>query len=317
MNPKKKIFYLGVEGGATKSTAMLVDEREIAIAQNKGGPLNYHGIGIATTGKNLRQLLRPICKKANDAKIIAVLGLAGLDTEKDRGVYEKIVKAVLPSNSLWQVVNDAETALELRCQNDSMPRILAISGTGSSILGEYKGKKAKSIGWDYIFGDEGSGYEVGLKILKTAAKSWDGRNKKSILEKIVLQQTKIPTMEKLIAATYQRISQNPNATKQYIASFSQYLDQALKRNDWAAKQIRKETAQELVRGIEAVIRNLHIQKKAFCLGFMGSVWNMQGLKALVQKRIKQLYPKVQFSSNNDEGVWGAILLARKLSSSLY
>ena len=56
----KKIFYLGVEGGATKSMAILSsDDREIILTK-KGGALNYHNTGESGTKNNLSKLIFPL-----------------------------------------------------------------------------------------------------------------------------------------------------------------------------------------------------------------------------------------------------------------
>ena len=60
--PKKK-FYLGVEGGGTKSTAMLVDEKNRIIAQKEGEDLNYHGEEEKSVRKDLSELLASLLRK--------------------------------------------------------------------------------------------------------------------------------------------------------------------------------------------------------------------------------------------------------------
>ena len=49
----KKKFYLGVEGGGTKSTAMLVDEDDDIIMQRIGKALNYHSEGKESAKNNI------------------------------------------------------------------------------------------------------------------------------------------------------------------------------------------------------------------------------------------------------------------------
>src|SRR3990172_12004352 len=107
-------FYLGVEGGATKSTAILADEEKVLVETN-GKSLNYHNIGEATTQKNLQALLSPLLKKIGKQELSAVLGFAGLDTEQDKRTYQKIVRSILPKGSRFDTVNDANIALEAKC----------------------------------------------------------------------------------------------------------------------------------------------------------------------------------------------------------
>ena len=130
MVDKKKIFYLGVEGGATKSSAILTDERGIIRAKRVGKSSNYLVLGKTEAKKNLKGLLGPIIAKTSRGKICAVFGFAGLDTPSDAKVYETIIHPILPRFSVFRVVDDTKISLEVRCP-DTTARIVAVSGTGS------------------------------------------------------------------------------------------------------------------------------------------------------------------------------------------
>lgn len=312
MAKTKEVFFLGVEGGGTKSTAILVDEKGATRTTKVGKALNYHSLGKAQTQRNLKSLLDPILKKASQGKIRAVFGLATLDTPKDARAYEGIVRSVLPRYSTFQLVNDTKVALEARCP-EKKDRIIVISGTGANVYGESGRKKANAIGWDFVLGDEGSGYFIGLQVLKTFMQSFDGRTKKSILEKLVLRESGSKTLNDFYAAFYQRINTNPQSMKYYIASFAPLIDEALEKKDAAAMEIRSKAVGELVRGVSAVAKKIGITPtKSFCLGVQGSQWQMPGFQKEFEKEIKKQFPNAEFSANTDSGAWGAVLLAKKL-----
>ncbi len=307
---KTQKFYLGVEGGATKSRAILADERRI-LAQRTGKSLSYHNIGSANIQKNLKDLLSPLLRKVGKRKLSALFGFAGLDTKQDKRTYQKIVRSILPKGSAFDVVNDAHIALEAKCPEEQN-RILVISGTGSTVVGQSGNKEAKSIGWDFILGDEGSGYEIGIKVLKSAVQSWDGRIAKTLLEDLVLEQTRCKSIEEFIPKIYRLFRHETEIFKHYIASFAQIVDRGLAQNDWRAQEIKGETHEALLQGVHSVAQRLHIQNEKFCIGIVGSVWNMQGLSEEFQKEIKQQFPRAVFSEKEESGVWGAVLLAKKL-----
>lgn len=308
----KKKFYLGVEGGGTKSTAMLVDEDDDIIMQRIGKALNYHSEGKESAKNNLASLLKPIVRKAKGSKLYAIFGLAGLDSKEDETFYKSIVHSVLPSNSVFQVFNDTKIALEAKCPNEDN-RIVVISGTGSNVYGESGDTKTNSIGADFILGDEGSGYAIGLKALKASIRSWDGRTKKTLLKDLVLAQARCKTMEDLIPRVYKVFHEKTKGFKSYIASFAPLVDQAILRNDWAALEIRRESIEELAKGVQAVAYKLDIENKSFSIGLVGSVWNMSGLRENFQKAIQKQFPLASFSTRKEEGPWGAVLLAKKIS----
>jgi len=310
MHVSKQIYYLGVEGGATKSTALLVNEKGRKVGSRIGKALNYHNLGKKAVEENLAALIGPLVKKSKGKKLYAVLGLAGMNTRKDQLIYIKMTQSLLPRNSVSKVVEDAKIALEAKCPND-MDRILVIAGTGSNIYGESGKKRAKTNGWSFILGDEGSAYDVGLKVLKAATQSWDERGQKTILETLVLELMKVKTMEDMIPKLYGTIDKGKEM-KYLVASFAPLVDKAIRKNDVVAQQIRNETARELLKGVDTVGKRLNLRGKSFCLGLIGSQWKMQGLEGHFKREVKKLFPRVRFSDRQEPGVWGAILLAKKL-----
>lgn len=310
---RENIFFLGVEGGATKGKAILANEEGKIVEENSGSALNYHNVGKERAEKNLIALIRPLLATAKNGKTFAVFGFAGFETKEDGALYGAIAKRVLPKNAVFQVVNDAQAALEAKCPGFEN-RIMAISGTGSTVVGESGKKRAKSIGWGEILGDEGSGYLVGLKVMKAAVRSWDGRGEKTLFEKLVLRRTGTKTMEDFIAKVYAAFQDTHRNVKSYIASFAPLIDEALKKGDKEAVRIRKETSEELLLGAKAVVRRLGLEKKEFCLGCTGSGWNMPRLHQMFRESVKKEFPMVQFSERKESGAWGAVQIAKRLNN---
>ncbi|MBI2023627.1 hypothetical protein HYT01_03640 [Candidatus Giovannonibacteria bacterium] len=307
-------FFLGVEGGGTKSRALLADEDGKIIRDRSGKALNYHAIGEKQTKANLKELIAPLLKASNGRGIKTVFGLAGLDTKQDWKIYDGIIKSLLPRNAKYKIVNDAAIALEAKCPVISKEAgIVAIAGTGANVYGRSRGKTIRSVGWDFLLGDEGGSFSAGLKAMHAAMRSWDGRMPKSVFEKSIPKAAGAKNIEGFYHKLYKVWREDPQNIKYYIASFSHLVDEAILKKDKAALVICDREVKNLSRGIEAVARRLKLSKKAFCVGFAGSGWKMPGLKDKVKKSIKKEFPGVYFSKNEDNsGVVGAIQLARAI-----
>src|SRR5690606_18783722 len=92
------------------------------------------------------------------------LGIAGVDRPDDAAVVQGIMKRI-GYKARVLVVNDALVALEAGAPGQ--PGIVIISGTGSICYGRNAdGMAARSGGWGYVLGDEGSGYWIGRAALR-------------------------------------------------------------------------------------------------------------------------------------------------------
>lgn len=301
---KSKIYVIGVDGGGTRTTAVVADLDGKILKKARGESINYHGVGEKRAGAHLHKLLKNFLKKYWVGAV--VIGFAGLDTKKDYEIYQRIVKRVLPSRIKFFICNDTKTALEAAC--DTKSRLLIISGTGSNVYGEYGEKGTRAGGWDFLLADEGSGFEFGMKAARAAIRSFDGRGPKTILEKLVLKKNGSKAMTDFIPKVYEIWHKKPQTFKQYIASFAPVVDEAYKKRDKIAKQIIEEGAEELFLGARAVIKKLKTQNQPLCVGYVGSNFKAPLLKELLSREIKKLAPKAYFV-HDVEPAQGAVKIA--------
>jgi N-acetylglucosamine kinase-like BadF-type ATPase len=75
---------------------------------------------------------------------------------------------------------------------------MIICGTGSNCVGiNEEGKEAKANGWDYILGDKGSWYKIGIKVLRALMRSYNGRGSDTLLSKTILEDLSIGSVLEL------------------------------------------------------------------------------------------------------------------------
>ena len=307
---QKTIFYLGVEGGGTKSTAILTDEGLNILAQEEGGALNYHILDKEIVRDNFSNLLGAFIDRSKDGELKSVFGLAGMDTEEDKRFYTALVKSILPESASFEILNDSNVALEARCPGEKN-RVIVIAGTGSNVYGENGEDWAMVLGWSVILGDEGSGYYFGLQALRAATRSFDGRSEKSVLEEFILEEEGVKDFYEFVPKFYGSLSEGGGFASR-VASFAKLVDRAIEKNDKIAMKIRDEGAGELALGVSTVAKKLGFLNEKFAIGFMGSQWKMPGLKEVFKEKVLESCPKAVFSDREDPGAWGAIQLAKKI-----
>lgn len=297
-------FVIGIDGGGTKTAAVLADARGKILIQKEGASSNYHAIGEDQARDNLKKLIVPLVRKYLVRSI--AFGLAGLDSKKDLSILKKMVGSILPRGVLFSLHNDAEIALEaMSCPG---PKVLVISGTGSAIWAQCDGLKVKAGGLSFLLADEGSAYDFGMKALRAAARSFDGRGQKTILEKLILKKTGAKNIPDAAAKIYLELHESLGDIQTNVASFAPLVGIAFGKRDAVARKILEDAADELFLGVQAVVQKLNIIDTNLCVGYVGSTFRAPLMKNLLSAKIKNIAPKACFVGTVNP-VFGAVQIA--------
>jgi N-acetylglucosamine kinase-like BadF-type ATPase len=171
------MYFLGIDGGGTKTAFEIIDEKGNILSLLKTSTCDYLQIGKESFGSVIREGAASACEKANISLSDICFSCIGIPSfgEIAADVPELITNArkALQSDSV-DCVNDVEVAWagSLACE----PGINILAGTGSMAYGvDQKNNAARVGGWGCFFGDEGSAYWLGKKLLELFAKQADGR----------------------------------------------------------------------------------------------------------------------------------------------
>lgn len=296
-------LVLGIDAGATKTTA--------SMGQRIGysGPANIHTTKPDDIIKHLREATSQVASGQRFQSV--VVGMAGIDSPHDQMKAEPLVKKALqpwlqPRTQL-QVMNDIH--LVRRSGSDDPYGIALIAGTGSHCFGmNHHGDIAYAGGLEYLLADEGSGYEMGVKVLRAAVRSSDGRTKPTKLQQAVLQHFHIASVRALEPIVYH--GQGLNKTK--IAQLAKLVDNLAAKGDWRAKEILAESLDELALHVAAIVQRLHLTKVPFDLVVAGGLFDISATKFLQQfrQRVKRIAPHATVIKPQHPPVWGAVRLAQ-------
>ena len=199
-----------------------------------------------------------------------------------------------------------DTRIGLAAGSDSKNGVMIICGTGSNCFGvNEEGKEAKVNGWDYILGDEGSGYEVGTKALRALMKAYDGRGESTLLSKTILEDLNIKNVSELIRWAYK-----DSFSKDRIAAIAKTVCKTAEMGDKISKKILKEEADEAIISVKTVVDKLGLADKEFDLVFVGNVFKCEKyFKSVLMRKLKSKFTKINFKSLTKKPVEGAIKLA--------
>jgi N-acetylmuramic acid 6-phosphate etherase len=292
-------FLLGIEGGGTRTTALLADARGREIQRAIFGPGNVRLLD----DRELRRLLRQISKQFESPDAIG-LGLAGSRQPKDRARVQAEVTKVWKATPC-RVTHDLEIALA--GFNAKETAVLVLSGTGSCCFGKAaEGRTVKMGGWGHILGDKGSGFEIGLRALKAVVFYFDRDATWSRLGERLLTATGTNEPDDLIDWV-------AAADKHAVAALAPEVFAAAKKRDRIASDILEGAAGMLAKDAVNCARKLASTKNPVHFVLAGGVLRGQPAFARkVRQDIRDRWPQATVQVQKHEGVWGAIELAKNL-----
>jgi N-acetylglucosamine kinase-like BadF-type ATPase len=265
------MFYLGVDGGGTKTSFILIDDQGRIISYTIKGSCYYIQIQMDGFQKILKDGITEVCTKAGiGIREInySFLGLPAFgEIEKDVPLLESIVRNLLQSDN-FKCGNDVEAgwAGSLACH----PGINLVAGTGAIGFGKDSfGKTARSAGWGYFCGDEGSAYWLGRQLTSLFAKEADGREERTPLYDIVRQKFNISRDFDLISILYDNLM----LKRDEIAKLAILVYQAAQQGDAKALALYDHAAYEHCLTVKSIIHQLHFTaKEDILVSYSGGVF---------------------------------------------
>jgi glucosamine kinase len=260
--PRQTRYLLGVDGGATKTLAAVLDLQEQAIHLGHGGPSNQDAVGAQAA---VQALLGAADEALGQAGIgteqigAAVLAVAGTDT----AAIAAHVRAA--RTEAWIVVNDVVGAWATATR--AAPGVGVIAGTGSNVFGVGRdGSAWRAGGWGHLLGDEGSGYWLALQSLEAALRDREASGPETALSDALPVFFEQPSVEAVASLVYSK-----PLTKSEIAAFASETCRIAQAGDPVAIELYARGAHELAGQIAAVIKQTGLSG-VFPVGLIGGAW---------------------------------------------
>lgn len=292
MSPRRshgRELVLGVDGGGTKTRAIITDARQRVLGEGTAGPSNPLRVGIGNAASAIREAVDQACAEAGVQRadiVAAEIGLAGVR----RGDLRLRMREALSGLGIHtiEVVTDADIALFGATEGE--PGLVIIAGTGSVCCGlNAQGKHVCAGGWGPLAGDEGSGSWIARRALQAMARSNDGRGKETVLGTAACSYFNVATTDDLLVAIYA-----PGMTNDRIAGFGKRVIEAAQSGDEVAREIVRDAGRELGIAANAVIRKLRMGRERFQVAYVGGVFAageflLDSLRAEIARTAPQAY----------------------------
>ena len=294
---------IGIDAGGTKTVCLLADEQGTILSRVRGEGANLQAAGELQVEKILHQVMDDALGGRTSRPAAICLGIAGVDRPNDAALVRGIMKRIgFPSRVL--IVNDALIALETGAPGQ--PGVVIISGTGSIAYGRNAaGEAARSGGWGYVLGDEGSGYWIGRAALRAVLRAADHRGPATVLTPLLLDHFKVPQPQLLLHEVYHQ-QLKPAA----IGALAECVHAAFLQGDEAAAGILRGAAGELEGSALSVARRLDLLAQPFSFILSGGIFRaVPWLEQELVRRLPVAVPHSVVTRLDREPAEGAVMLA--------
>jgi glucosamine kinase len=256
------MYALGIDGGGSKTLAVVADASGNECGRGIAGSANYAAVGISQAVYAIYSAVEEAVQMAGCSLPLqaAWLGLAGIDRPGD---YDILFPPLQSLAKIVHLTNDAELVLS------GLPEgigVALIAGTGSIALGRDRhGTITRAGGWGHIIGDEGSGYDLGRLCLQVVSRAADGRGPKTTLVQSLLGHWNLNSPTDIIGRVY------PDCDKATIAALSTLVFMAARDGDEVARGIVEDAAHELALAVVAVKNQLDFAGDRVALALGGGL----------------------------------------------
>ena len=289
-----KKYYIAADGGGSKLQAVLYDE----------------SLHIARTARvaGVNTLFKPAETVREDIQTMMTELLADLDGEIVAGDLcllggkNEMVDALNRAGCQNVFFHD-EPSLGLAATLMT-EGVVALSGTGSDAFFVKNGQTLATIGgWGPLLGDEGSGYDIGLQVLRAAIYAYDGRGEPTMLLDLVMENWKLTELWGIVG----HLAGNPDARHE-VASAAKLCSKAAHAGDKVALRIYEHAALDLSVTVRTVI-DAHRSEWDGNVVIMGGAWKGHPRMFEVFKReIELLYPEAHVMRSLYDPVVGCAVL---------
>ena len=295
-------FFLGIDGGGTKTRCVIGDEKsELGAGTSSSSKVQRVGENCARDA--LAGAVNEACVQAGISPrqiVRTCAGITGAARPEIAGVMRDLMISMVGGQV--EIVGDIEIAFEDAFGSGS--GVMLIAGTGSIAFGRNeKGESARAGGWGYPISDEGSGQWIGAEAVREGLRARDRGQSDGLLNDL---------MEKLGASGFEDfiVRLNANPPVDFATLFPAVLA-ASDCGDAAAAEILTRAGRELAAMAGTVIERL-FHEHSVSVGTHGGVLASSAIvRESFAQELRARHPRVELLDREVDPARGALERARR------
>jgi N-acetylglucosamine kinase-like BadF-type ATPase len=306
-------LFLGVDGGQSGTTAVIGDANGKVAGWASAGPCN-HVTGPEARARFLNVMRECVAQAARSAGVnehsaqdhprwrfrAACLGMSGGPDDK-----AALLREIIDADHLT-ITHDAMIALAGAISGE--PGIIVIAGTGSIAFGQNaKCESARAGGWGYIFGDEGSAFDVSRQALRAVLREHEGWGPHTALTPALLELARASDPNQMLHAFY-----TPEWPRSRVASLAATVNRIAEEGDPIAAGILQHAAEQLALLAASVRQQLWTEQESAHVSWTGGVFSSMILRDRFRSVVESGGNAVSHPPSHGPAI-GALLLAWRSS----
>lgn len=296
-------YFLGIDGGGTKTRCIVGDENSI-LGAGTGSGCSILRVGEACARESLAGAIHEACVQAGVSPQQISRTCAGVTGAADDGIASLVQRLLIEViGGAIEVIGDMEVALESAFGGG--PGIVLIAGTGSIAYGRnHQGETARAGGWGRLISDEGSGHWIGVEALRASLRAYDAGHNPRLLRKL---------MESLKTRSVHDLAVRVNSdAAQDFASLYPVVLAAAEAGDPIATDLLDRAGRELAVPVSAVAAQLFSGAEQVCVATHGGVLaSSKRTKKAFATEIRVLCPMAELLDIAIDPAAGALQRARR------
>ena len=300
----KPSYYLGIDGGGTKTAFCLADEEGNIIKSLRLGASNPFDLGFERATAILDKGIREVTQGYPRRRISMFAGLAGGGS----GDMPQRLKAFFEGYGFYKATNGSDSKNIIAAGLGEEDGMAVIMGTGSSAFVQKDGQVHRVGGLGYLFSQGGCAYSIGNAAIRVCCCMEDGSGKKTAIRKYLLKKLGSPTVLEKLSYFYE-------SGKSGIASFNGVVFDAYKeKQDAIAEEILRSNMESVAKLIAVGGGKNHLggSKEKIKVILVGGLTNeYETLKPFLLESLAKLdnVEKYDIKVYEKDVVYGALLCA--------
>jgi len=295
-------LYLLVDGGKSKTEAVIIDSSGFEIAKSLGPGLEIIGSvnGYERVINSLRATFDQLPEVGRFAGV--AFGLNGAQAPSESA--DLAAKAISSLVKADRFTITSDVVMNYLGAIGNQPGIVVAAGTGAVVMAiSRQGIPYRIDGDGPLIADRGSGFDIGRQGLKIAAMVDDGLPGSTALHRAMIQ--RFDTLENTVNSVYGAVS-----PIELVASFSRSVAEAAKEGDEISIEILRCAAQDLALNVQAAARRSKLEGGPICYSTAGGIFNIGPLlEKPFHDFVGQFLPEAQYQEPLGGAIAGAKIVA--------